>query len=148
MPSQLGEECKLYYDVAGAEVGSWVEADVIIDDGDTFERRTAESNCRGFTEVKEHVGKPKYTLSGTLLFQFGDTEFTALQAAAQANTNLGIAVMNGAIATASNKGWWRDMRFSQWNETRPDGDTVKVAFTLVTNASSSYASNFKTISGA
>jgi len=143
--SQLGDDCKLYYDTSGAEAGSWVEADVIIDDGDTFERRTAESNCRGDAEVKEHVGKPKYNLSGTLLFKFGDTEFVALQSAAQANTSLGIAVMNGAIATSANKGWWRDMKFSQWNENRPDGDTVKVSFTLVTDADSSYVSNFKTI---
>jgi len=145
MSSQLGDDCKLYYDVLGAEVGSWVEADVIIDDGDTFERRTAESNCRGDVEVKVHVGNPKYTLSGTLLFKFGDTEDDALLAAVQANTNLGIAVMNGNIATSGNEGWWRDMRFSQWNETRPDGDTVKITFTLTTNAASAYVSNFKTI---
>ena len=144
--SQLGDDCKLYYDLSGAEAGTWVEADVIIDDGDTFERRVADSNCRGDAEIKQHVGKPKYELSGNLLFKLNDTEYEALRDAAHANTSIGIAVMNGAIATVGNEGWWRDMKFSQWNETRPDGDTVKIAFTLVTDASSTYVSNFKQVS--
>lgn len=145
MASRLGDDMKMYYDLSGAEQGTWVEADVIIDDSDTFERRTAESNCRGDAEIKTHVGKPKYELSGTLLMKAEDTEYEALRDAAHGNDSIGIATMNGAIATVGSEGWWRDMKFSQWNEQRPDGDTVKISFTLVTDASSTYVSNFKQV---
>jgi hypothetical protein len=140
----LGDDFKFYYDILGAEIGTWALADAIIDDADSFERRTAESNCRGDVEIKTAVGKPKFEESGTLLFKKSDTGYEALRDAAQANTNLGIALYDGLIATSGNEGWFRDMRFSSWAETRPDGDTVKVAFTLVTNADSTYVSNFNT----
>ena len=141
----LGDNSKFYYDGGGAESGSWVEADMIIDDGDTLERRTAEANTRGDVEIKTHVGKPKYELSGTLLFQLNDAQYEVLRNSAHNNTTIGIAVMNGTVSTSGNEGWWRDMKFSNWNETRPDGDTVKIAFTLVTDASSTYVSNFKQV---
>ncbi len=141
----LGDDAVMYYDVAGAEQGSWGEADVVIDDSDTFERRTAESNCRGDAEIKQHVGKPKFEITGNLKFKLNDTNYEALRDAVHNNTSIGIARMNGDITTSGNGGWWRDMRFSRWSESRPDGDIIKVAFTLVTDASSSYVSVFKQI---
>ena len=141
----LGDDCKLYYDLAGAEQGSWVEADVVMDDGDDDNRVTAKANCRGFAEIKTHVGKSEYSLSGNLLLVKGSTALEALRGAYQANTSLGIAVMDGDIATSGSKGWWRDMKLTKWSESRPEGDVVKVAFELATDAGSSYVSNFKTI---
>lgn len=143
--SQLGEECKMYVDSAGAEQGSWAAVDAVIDDSDSFTRREADSICRGDAEIKTHVGKPKFTNSGNILFKRNDTQYEVLRDAAYANTTIGIALMNGVITEVGAEGWWRDMKITQWNETRPDGDTVKVAFSMVTAADSAYVSVFKQI---
>lgn len=144
--SQLGEDCEMSVDVAGAEQGSWVTVGAVIDDSDTFERNTADSICRGDAEVKQHVSsKAKFEESGNLLFKRNDTAYEALRDAAHANTSIGVALMNGGIAVVGAEGWWRDMKISRWNESRPDGDTIKVAFTMVTDADSAYVSVYKQI---
>lgn len=143
--TQLGDDCFLYVDVLGAEVGTWAEVDTIIDDSDTFERVTADSNYRGAAEIKQHVGKPKFEESGNLIFKRNDPNYEALRDAARDNTNLGVAIMNGPITTIGAEGWWRDMKITRWNESRPEGDTIKVAFTMVTNAGSAYVSVYKQI---
>lgn len=143
--SQLGDDCKMYVDSAGAEGGSWALVDVIIDDSDTNERVTADSNCRGDVEIKQHVGKPKFEESGNLLFKRNDTNYEILRDAYLANTTVGIALMNGVITDIGAEGWWRDMKITKWNETRPEGDTIKVAFTMVTAADSAYVSVYKQI---
>ena len=143
--SQLGEECKMYVDAGGAEDSAWSEVACIIDDSDSLTYREADSVCRGDVEIKTHIGKPKFTTSGNLLFKRNDTEYEILRDAAQAKTVIGVALMNGTITEVGAEGWWRDMQITQWNESRPDSDTIKVAFTMVTSADSVYVSTFKQI---
>lgn len=143
--SQLGDDCKMYIDILGAEAGTWAEVGVVIDDTDSFDRRTVDSVCRGDAEIKSHVGKPKFEESGNLLFKRNDTVYEALRDAAHANTPIGVALMNGGITVVGAEGWWRDMRISKWAESRGDNDTVKVAFAMMTDAGSAYVSVFKQI---
>jgi hypothetical protein len=143
--SQLGDDCYMYVDASGAEGSSWAACGVVIDDNDTLERRTADSNCREDVEIKQHVGKPKFEESGNLLFKRNHTEYEILRDAARNNTSIGVALMNGIITEIGAEGWWRDMKITRWQESRPDGDTIKVAFTMVTDASSTYVSVYKQI---
>lgn len=65
--SVLGDDAKLYFSATLGGSGTLTEVPVVIDDTIGSERRTAESNCRGDSEISEHVGKPKHTISGTIL---------------------------------------------------------------------------------
>lgn len=151
--SVLGDNAKFYYDTSGAEVGSWTEATCIIDDTDSLEFRTAESNCRGDSETTMHVGKPTHKVSGTLLFKHGSgdgAKYRALRDAAQNRTVIGVALMSADITHVGAEGWFRNMQFSKWERQAPDGDTMKVSFELVVAAtaaageSARYASNYST----
>jgi hypothetical protein len=152
--SALGDNAKFYYDTTGAEVTAWTEATVVIDDTDSLEFVTAESNCRGDAEKTMHVGKPSHKVSGTLLFKHGSgdgAKYRALRDAAHAKTVIGVAIMSADITHVGSEGWFRNMQFSKWELQRPDGDTIKVSFELVVAAvaavgqASRYPSEYNTI---
>lgn len=147
--SVYGDECKLYYSATLGGAGSLTEVPVVIDDEQASERRGAESNCRGDTEIKEHVGKPKHSLSGTMLLKrtTPGTAYAALKTAYFANTVLAYAVATGDVTINDQHVFRFEGRIKKWSETHPDNDTVKCSFEIMPDPESSYASNHAVTTG-
>jgi hypothetical protein len=141
--SVLGDDCKLFYSATLGGAGTLTEVPVVIDDTLASERRTAESNCRGDSEISEHVGKIKHSITGTILFKRGTPGATGqtLRTAYMANTPLHFALSSGAIADVNQNVFRFEGRLKRWEESRPDNDVVKISFEIARNPDSGYASN-------
>jgi hypothetical protein len=146
--SVLGDNCQLHYSATLGGSGALTEVPVIIDDAINSERRSAESNCRGDSEITEHVGKPKHSISANLLFKRGTpgATFVTLRNAYVNGTTLHFALTSGAIADTGQHVFRLEGKIKSWNETRPDNDTVKVAIEIAKDASNTYASNWSVVS--
>jgi hypothetical protein len=146
--SVYGDNCKMYYSATLGGAGALTEIPVIIDDTISQERRSAESNCRGDAEVSEHVGKPKNSITGTMLMKrstVGATYLT-LKTAFMANTPLHFALATGTITDIDEHVFRLEGRLKKFEESRGDNDTVKVSFEIAKAADSSYASNWSVVS--
>lgn len=140
--SVMGDNCKTYYSATLGGAGTLTEIPVIIDDTISSERRTAESNCRGDAEVKTHVGKPKHSLTGTILMKRGTpgATYLTLKTAYMANTILHFAVATGTVTDSAEHVFRMEGRFSKWEESRAENDSVKVSFEIQPDPVSTYAS--------
>lgn len=146
--SVLGDNCQLHYSATLGGAGALTEVPVVIDDSISSERRSAESNCRGDSEIKELLGKPKHSISANLLFKRGTpgATFLTLQNAYVNGTVLHFALTSGAIADTGQHVFRMEGQIKSWNITRGDNDTVKVAIEIVPVASNTYASNWSVVS--
>ncbi len=143
--SVMGDDCKAYYSASlaasnGTWSGSLTEIPLTVEDTIAREFRTAESNCRGDAEVSEHVGKIKFAPSGVLLFKRGTpgATYATLKAAALARTPLHFAFATGDITHIGNHVIRLEARFKKWEESRPEGDVIKVSYELARNPDSYY----------
>jgi hypothetical protein len=145
--SVLGDDCKLYYSATLGGAGALTEIPEVIDVTVGTERRAVESNCRGDGEVSEHTGKPKHSISATLLMKRGTpgTTFAALRTAYAAGTTLHWAVSSGTITNTGNYVFRMEGRLKRFEESQPDNDTVKVSVEIAKAADSSYASAFSVV---
>lgn len=145
--SILGDDCKLYYSATLGGAGALTEIPQVIDITATSERRAVESNCRGDGEVSEHTGKPKHSISGTLLVKRGSpgTAYAALRAAYMAGTVHHYAASSGTITDTGNYVIRIEGRIKRWEESQPDNDTVKVSFEIAKAADNSYSTAFSVV---
>ncbi len=141
------DDCKLYYNLTGGSGGTWVEIPVVVEDTVSGERRTSESVCRGDDEVGEHVGKPKFSISGTLLAKRSTpgATYTALRGAFVANTRLGFCAATGAKTTSGEHTFTFEGKLKKWEEARADNDSVRVSFEIARDASSTFDSEFAVV---
>ncbi len=145
--SVLGDDCKLYISATLGGSGALTEVPVSIDDTISSERRTAESNCRGDAEISTHVGKPKHTVSGSLLLKRGTVgaTFATLRAAYAAGTTLHFVFATGTSTDVDQQLFRMEGKFSRWEQANADGDTVKVSFEVQRTPDSTYASNWSVV---
>ena len=145
--SVLGDDCITYYSATLGGSGALTEIPVIIDDTISSERRAVESNCRGDSEITEHTGKPKHSISGTLLVKRGTpgATYETLRDAYVNNTILAWAFATGDSADIGQHIFRMEGRLKRWEESRPDNDTVKVSFEIAKAADNTYASNWATV---
>ncbi len=146
--SVYGDNCKLYFSATLGGAGALTEAPVVIEDTIGSERRSAESNCRGDAEVSEHVGKPKHSISGSILMKRGSpgATYLTLKTAYMAGTLLHFALATGTITNIDEHVFRLEGKIKKWEEVRGDNDTVKVSFEIVKSAESTYASNWAVVS--
>ena len=147
--SVLGDDCITYYSATLGGSGALTEIPVIIDETISSERRAVESNCRGDAEVGELIGKPKHTITGTILLKrdsagVGAT-FVALRDAYTAGTVLHFAMATGDITHIGQYVFRIEGRLKRWEQSQPDNDTVKVSFEITHAGDNTYASNFSTV---
>jgi hypothetical protein len=130
---RLGDDAKLYYSATLGGAGALTELDCVIDDEISSERRSAESNVRGDSEVRMVLGKPKHTITANLQVRVGSVgaNYLVMKNAYFANTVLAFALCTGDILLSGNQTFRMEGQISKWTETRPDGDTIKVAIEIV-----------------
>jgi hypothetical protein len=139
MGVKLGWEGKLYYCTAG--IGGtpvWVEIKNVRDVTGPGDRSAVDVTTRASNGVKLEVGGQ---LDGGIEFEMvydpSDVAMLALQTAFQTNVPIGMAWMDGPIATAGSKGLWADMAVLSFKREEPlDKEMVvkvKVSPTLTAN---------------
>jgi hypothetical protein len=130
---RLGDDAKMYYSATLGGAGALTEVDCVIDDEISSERRSAESNVRGDAEVRTILGKLKNSITANLQVRVGSpgVNYLVLKNAYFANTVLHFALCTGDILLSGNQTFRMEGQISKWTESRPDGDTVKVAIEIV-----------------
>ena len=134
-----GDDAKLYYSATLGGAGALTEIDCVVDDTVTRERRSSEVVYRGATEVMEHVGKSKNSVSGTFMLLVGGTAYLALRAAFDAKTVLHFAATTGDITEIGCLVTRMEGILKSWTESRPDNGNVTVSFEIVKSPRSTYA---------
>lgn len=145
--SVYGDDCKLYYSATLGGSGALTEVPVIISDSINSERRSAESNCRGDAEIKEHIGKPKHSISGQILLKRntpGATYLTLLTAY-EDKTTLHLALATGTITDIGQHVFRCEGQFKSFTQNRGDNETVVIDFEFVPTPDSTYASNWAVV---
>lgn len=144
---RLGDDARLYYSATLGGAGVLTAIDCVIDDEIASEKRTADSNVRGDNEIRTLIGKPRHSLSGNFQTRVGTAgvQYLVMKAAYIAGTVLHFAATTGDILDSGQQVFRSEMQISKWTESRPDGDSIKVAFELVPSALSTYASNFAVV---
>jgi len=135
-----GDDAKLYYSATLGGAGSLTVVDCVIDDTINRERRSSEVVYRGATEVMEHVGKCKTTISGNMMVLVGTpgTTYLVLKAAFQAKTTLHWAASTGDITYVGAQVTRFEGKIKSWTESRPDNGNVQIAFEIVKTPDSTY----------
>lgn len=150
-----GDDATLYYSTSlaasnGTFSGSLTEIDCVIDDTINRERRSSEVWYRGAPEGSEHVGKPKTTLSGTLMTLVGTPGVTylVLKNAFDNNTLLHFAAATGDITEVGAQVTEFEGKIKSWNESRPDNGNVTVSFEIVRSPASYFPTEISVVAGA
>lgn len=135
-----GDDAKLYYSATLGGAGALTVVDCVIDDTINRERRSSEVVYRGATEVMEHVGKCKTTISGNMMVLVGTpgTTYLVLKAAFQAKTTLHWAASTGDITYVGAQVTRFEGKIKSWTESRPDNGNVQIAFEIVKTPDSTY----------
>ena len=82
----------------------------------------------------------------TITYDSADAGFLALQAAFEGKTDIGMAFMDGPIATNGSKGLQADFKVSSFKRNEPVGDKVTYSASLKLSADSTFTPVFVTIS--
>ena len=137
MGYQVGLDCMLYYDPDGVGQSSWT----LLDDVETVNRNegtnTATVKNRASKFEKDLPGQKTVEFTATMTVDRASADFTALQTAYDSRAMIGIAMMDGPIATSGTKGRQANVLITQFNETEELEDVVKVELTFKLHANSS-----------
>jgi hypothetical protein len=134
-----GDDAKLYYSATLGGAGALTEIDCVVDDTVTRERRSSEVVYRGATEVMEHVGKSKNSISATLMLLVGGATYLAMRSAFDAKTVLHYAATTGDITEIGCLVTRMEGQIKSWVESRPDNGNVTVSVEIVKSPKSTYS---------
>ena len=126
-----GINCKVYYNSGTYGSPTWALVNPVIEvsvnlENSTFDASNRDSNYR--------LQLPALT-DISVDFRFhkdkADTDFLALETAAQTRANLDLLILDGIQASADSDGWRILGFFSSWTESQPLEDAVTVDATYV-----------------
>ena len=131
----LGMNCKLYYDAtplaSTPDTGTWSEIDNAKDVTLNLETGEADITTRGNNGWRATAATLKDgSIEFEMLWKPGDAAFDALQAAWAGSTEIAIAAMDGAIATADNQGLAGNFTVTNFSRNEPLEEAVTVNVTL------------------
>lgn len=130
MALKLGMQAKLYYKTGGvAAAGAWTELGNIKDLTLSLETGEADVTTRANAGWRATVGTLKEgSVEFEMVWNTGDPGFTAIKNAFFSNTAIGLAIMDGDIATAGTQGLQADFSITTFsrNEALEEAITVSV----------------------
>lgn len=131
---QLGQTFKLYVDTAGVGNGTWaLVGDVELVEEDP-QKNTGVVKNRDFGYEVEIGGQKTFRGVLRLTYNPGDTNLEALRDAYLDDSPIGIAIMNGAIATIGSEGWQLDALVKTFPRTQEIDNASSVTFEIVPHA--------------
>ena len=131
MSVKIGLEAKLYYCPDGiGGTPSWMEIASVKDVTLNQSKGEADVSTRGGGGWKAVIGTLKEaTIEFELVADEDNAAYTALQDAYINNTSVGLAVMNGPIATAGSKGLWADCAILKFDRKEPLEQAITISVT-------------------
>lgn len=143
---KLGQDCKLYYCAAG--IGGtpvWLELGNVRQVTTNMQKGETDVTTRGNNGWKASVGTLKEaSIEFEMVWDPGNAGFTAIQTAYMNNTAIGIAAMDGPIATSGSQGLWADCSVINFTRDEPLEGAVTAKVTLKPTYSAN-AANWHTI---
>ena len=149
MDIKLGMEAKLYFCAAGiAGTPTWTELANVKNLTLSLQKGEADGTTRANNGWKATIGTLKEgSIEFEMVWKPSDAGFAAMKTSFFTNSAIGIACMDGPIATAGSEGLWADMEVMNFSREEPlDGPiSVKVAIKPTYSAN---APQWKTIAAA
>jgi hypothetical protein len=131
MPAKIGSEAKLYFCAAGiGATPTWTELTNVKNVTLDLKSGEADVTTRSNNGWKATLATLKEaTIDFEMVWDTTDAGFTAIKNAWLAKTILGLAAMDGPVATTGSQGLWADCQVSGFTRDEPlDGPiTVKVS---------------------
>ena len=148
MTVKLGMDAKLYFCAAGiGATPTWTELTNVKNVTLTLQKGESDVTTRANSGWKATASTLKEgSIEWEMVWNTGDAGFTAVQTAWMNNTLLGLAVMDGPVATAGSQGLWADCNVLTFSREEP----LEEAITVKVTAKPCYSANapiWKTISG-
>jgi hypothetical protein len=142
---KLGFEAKCYYDATGAGQGTWVELTIVKDLSLNQEADEAEATIRGDDGEKSWLqGLKDRSIEIVCGYLTSDAGYQALRDAWNNNTPIGLAFMDGDIATIGSEGYQADFVVTGFNRSENLSEPMTATFT-VKRTSSAFAHGWKVI---
>lgn len=148
MSVKLGMEAKLYFCAAGiGGTPAWTELTNVKNVTLNLQKGEADVTTRANNGWKATAATLKEgSIEFEMVWDSADAGFTAMQSAYFGNSIIGIAAMDGPIATAGSQGLWADCHVIDFSREEPLEDAITVKVTV----KPTYSANppiWKTISG-
>lgn len=131
MALKLGMQAKLYVKVGGvAAVGPWSELGNVKDVTLSLETGEADVTTRANAGWRATVGTLKEgSVEFEMVWNTGDAGFTAIKNAFFSNDPIGLAVMDGDLATAGSQGLQADFSITTFSRSEALEEAISVSVT-------------------
>lgn len=131
MALKLGMQAKLYVKVGGvAAVGPWSELGNVKDVTLSLETGEADVTTRANAGWRATVGTLKEgSVEFEMVWNTGDAGFTAIKNAFFSNDPIGLAVMDGDLATAGTQGLQADFSITTFSRSEALEEAITVSVT-------------------
>lgn len=128
MALKLGMAAKLYFKAGGvAAAGAWTELANVKDVTLSLETGEADVTTRANAGWKATVATLKDgSVEFEMVWDSADAGFTAIKNAFFGNLAIGLAVMDGALATAGTQGLQADFSITQFSREEPLEEAIRV----------------------
>jgi hypothetical protein len=131
MSVKLGLDAKLYYSVAGiGGTPTWVLLGNVKNVTLNLQKGEADVTTRANQGWRATAGTLKEgTIEFEMVWDTADAGFTAIKDAYFNNTLIGLAAMDGPIATNGSQGLWADCSITDFSRDEPLEDAISVKVT-------------------
>lgn len=136
MSVKFGLDAKLYFCVAGIGSGggggtpTWLELSNVKNVTLSLQKGEADVTTRANNGWKATAGTLKEgSIEFEMVWDTSDTGFTAIKDAYFNNTAIGIAAMDGGIASPGSQGLWADCMITDFSRDEPLEDAISVKVT-------------------
>ena len=132
MSVKLGKDAKLYYCAAGiGGTPTWTLLSNVKNLKANLQKGEADVTTRANNGWKATVGTLKEgSVEFEMIYDPADAGFTAMETAYFDNTVIGIAVMDGDIATSGSKGFWADCAVIDFSRDESLEEAIVVSVTM------------------
>ncbi len=139
MAIKLGMDAKLYFCAAGIGGSpTWTELTNVKNVSLALQTGEADVTTRGNSGWKATAATLKEgSIEFEMVWDTADTGFTAIKNAYFGNTHIGLAVMDGPIATNGSQGLWADCMITNFSRDEP----LEEAITVKVTAKPTYSTN-------
>lgn len=148
MGFEVGIDCKVYYDASGVGGSTWAELTIVSGDPTlTMEHAEAEVKVRGNNWVRVLQSLTSATIQMDIAYDNTDAGYEALRNAFLNKTDIGIAMMDGAVESTGSEGLQADMKVMSFNRNEPIEGLVTVSVSLKPSADSDTDPDYVEVSG-
>lgn len=145
MVALTGLDCKLYYNTGTYGTPTWTEIDNCRDLSMSREKGDADGSKRSSTWREKLTTLKDMSIEWEMVYDTEDANFAALKTAWDDNTNLDLAIADGAIATSGTEYTRAICKLFDFTEEQPLEDVVVVSVSAAPTPNSDQSPSFETV---